>query len=361
MFKISNNLATALLTVMHFSVDGLCALLIFSSLYSSDYYNTLNVFLIYNTLAFIFQIPIGFLIDKFNRPRLFLALSLLFLALAYLFFSNFILSAVLLGLCNSFFHISGGKQVINNTNNDISHLGIFVATGATGLVLGQRFFSLTLFIIFIVLLAISAAIVFLSKNNANSAHNNLTNETILNKKDAKLTFVLLFLTVFVVFIRAFIGKINVFNFTTTNLTFLLIAISTTLGKAVGGILAKRLNINLITIISMLASTLLLTLATQSLYAFLLGLFLFNFSMPITLYFAGELLKKYQATAFGILAGTLFIGYLFGMLNFSSSLKLMLIAILGVISMLLILVVNKKITQNNYALKNSTLKRVNNND
>ena len=345
MFKISNNLATALFTVMHFAVDGLCALLIFSTLYSSDYYNTLGVFLIYNTFAFIFQIPIGFLIDKFNRPRLFLAVSLLFLVFAYLFYRHALLSALLLGTCNSFFHISGGKQVIDSTNNDISHLGVFVATGATGLVLGQRFFSLTLFITFIILLAISAIIIFLSKNNTSFSHNNLTNEPILNKKHAKLTFFLLLLTILVVFIRAFIGKINVINFSTTNHTFLLIAISTTLGKAVGGILAKKLNLNLITIISMLASTLLLTLATQSLYAFLVGVFLFNFSMPITLYFAGVLLKKYQATAFGILAGTLFLGYLVGMLNFSNNLKLFLIAILGVISMLLILLVNKKLNQN----------------
>ena len=62
-----------LFSVMHLVTDGLCAYLVFSKLYTDDYLQTAILFFAYNILAFVTQAPVGILIDKYNKPKIFLA------------------------------------------------------------------------------------------------------------------------------------------------------------------------------------------------------------------------------------------------------------------------------------------------
>ena len=131
-----------LLSVMHFVTDGLCAYMIFTRLYPDNPAESFYVFAGYNILAFVTQSPVGMLVDRYNKPKLLLSVSIALMILGYIFGKIWFLSVICIGLGNSLFHVAGGKLVSDKSGNDISHLGIFVSTGAIGLALGQKFASL---------------------------------------------------------------------------------------------------------------------------------------------------------------------------------------------------------------------------
>ncbi|MCM1131415.1 MAG: hypothetical protein NC310_04550 [Roseburia sp.] len=154
---------TFIYTLLHFVVDGICASLIFSKLYNGEYRTCLIVFLVYNFLAFLSQPFVGILMDKYYKPKVFLCISVLMLVLGYAFSFQFLISSICLGIGNSFFHVCGGKDVTMKTKNDIISLGVFVSTGAFGLMLGQRCHSDALLISFYSALFIGAVLLNLSK------------------------------------------------------------------------------------------------------------------------------------------------------------------------------------------------------
>ena len=323
---------TFLYTILHFVVDGICAAIVFSKLYTEEYTTCLIVFLLYNFLAFLSQPFVGALMDRFYKPKLFLGVAGIFLSLGFLFHFQFVISSICLGIGNSFFHICGGKDVIRKTKNDIISLGIFVSTGAIGLMLGQRYYSDALLISFYSIFFIGSLMLFLSK-----AEEEYQVQPIAAPK-IKYRTLLLCLVVFVVAIRSFVGKIVVLDFEVTTWVFVGMAVSQALGKMIGGIAAKHLGARTTIIISMAIAILYLCIWNNSPYTICAGIFFFNFSMPITLYYANQLLKGKEGLAFGLLAAALIPGYLLGMLEYTPLFAQISIAVLCFISVVLIIIV-----------------------
>lgn len=330
------SITVALFTVLHFLVDGICALVIFQSLYNDDYNRCLIVFICYNFLAFLTQPLVGLLIDKNNYPRLFLVISVILLFIGVMFRAYFLPSAIFLGLGNSFFHISGGKFVTEKTNNNIVPLGFFVSTGAIGLMLGQKYYSNTLLLIFGVLIIIFTTLVLITKEKENTLAPFEEVKTNINLK----YFITLFALCLVVMIRSFVGKICIYDFKTSSVIFVLISVAIALGKALGGVLAKYLGVTKSIIISMVISLVTLVFFNDNIYLTLLGLVAFNTTMPITLWYMNKLLNKKLGFAFGILAACLIPGYLLGMLFNDILIRQILIASLSVLSIVLIFVIKK---------------------
>ena len=76
--------------------------------------------------------------------------------------------------------------------------------------------------------------------------------------------------------------------------------------------------------------------------FILGIFSFNFSMPITLYFANILLKGSEGFAFGTLAAALIPGYFIAMsFTYSVAVRICTVA-LCILSMVVMIIVSKRI-------------------
>lgn len=325
-----------LFSVMHLVTDGLCAYLVFSKLYTDDYLQTAILFFAYNILAFVTQAPVGILIDKYNKPKIFLAISIGFMVLGYVLSDLWYLSVIFIGISNSLFHVAGGRYITDKSGNDISHLGIFVSTGAIGLVLGQRYLSFTLMpYIFFTLLIVCGLIVIFSEDSETKTYS----ESFDNKK---LEIFALFAIVAVVVIRSFVGKVVSPDFTLSGHLFLVVAIATALGKAMGGVLSKLFGVRLITYISMIAAALCLTLGAGNIYVFVLGVFAFNFSMPITLCYANIMLRGHEGFAFGTLAASLTPGYFFAMI-FDYSLPMrIIVAIMCLVSMFTIIIISKRI-------------------
>lgn len=333
--KLRIGCGVVLFTLLHFLVDGICSLVIFSALYNNDYNRCLVIFLVYNFLAFLTQPLVGLLIDKYNYPRLFLIIAVGFIMIGIILKAWYLPSSILLGIGNSFFHISGGKYVTEKTNNNIALLGLFVSTGAIGLVLGQRYYTNLLLIIFSVLTNIIMFILIFSEEKEE-----LKSFTITKYPLGIKYFIILFALIVTVMIRSFVGKICIIDFKTSNLIFLLIGIMTAGGKALGGVMSKYLGITKTIIISMVISFITLVFFNDNLYLTLLGIIAFNTTMPITLWYMNKMLNKKLGFAFGILAACLIPGYLLGMLFSDILIREILIGSLSVLSIVLIFVIKK---------------------
>lgn len=126
-----------LLTILHLLVDGCCgAVLAAYALQEPNLEPIVYYFSLYTVLAFGLQGPVGWLLDKaHDKLKQGLALGTGLLVLGAVPQFNIALQAVLLGLGNCLFHVSGGSYVLR-TYKGYSQLGLFVASGAIGLGLG---------------------------------------------------------------------------------------------------------------------------------------------------------------------------------------------------------------------------------
>ena len=325
-----------LLSLMHFATDGLCAYLIFAKLYPDNPAVAFIIFIGYNVLAFVTQSPVGIFIDKYNKPKIFLGVSIIMVLLGYALSSFWVFAVLMIGMGNSFFHVAGGKYITDKSGNDISHLGIFVSTGAVGLVLGQRYLSFVAlpYLFFAILFLCTPLVIFSEDSNTI-----LYPEEYENKDSA--THVML-MVMAVVLARSFVGKAVSADFTLSAHIFLIIALATALGKAVGGVCAKLFGVRLTTYVSMAVAAICLTLGTGNPYTFILGIFAFNFTMPITLYYANILQKGKEGFAFGTLAAALAPGYFLAMSFTYTTFTRILCAILCIFSMAVIIFISRRI-------------------
>ena len=333
-WKPSAKLTTILYTILHFCVDGLCSFVIFASLYKEGSNLNTYIFLAYNMLAFVTQPLVGLLQERIKCEKITLGIAAGLLVLGVIFKFVPVISPIFLGIGNSFFHISGGKHVIEKTNNNIIYLGIFVSTGAIGLILGQIYHTTILLWVFLGLLVVLSIILIMSRMDKLETTNNVE-----IKKPHLLILVFL---VIVVFVRAFIGKGSPINFALTNTMLVFIYIATAIGKALGGVVAKVFGINKTMIVSLVLATIFLVIGDQNPYLYFIGISLFNFTMPITLYLMGEAWPHHQAIGFGLLAAVLFPGYLLGLLYFNLILIKILIIILNLLSIALIIYCNMRL-------------------
>jgi len=120
----------SLYSVMHFIVDFACAFLIFRNIAgTSDGYLCV---LLYNFCAFALQMPLGILADKWNRNYLFAIIGCLVVGMAYGLWQVPVAAAVIIGIGNGMFHIGGGFDVLNISEDKSGALGVFVSPGAFG-------------------------------------------------------------------------------------------------------------------------------------------------------------------------------------------------------------------------------------
>lgn len=333
--KLNNRVGTVLFSILHFCVDGLCALLVFIKLYPYNVELSIYTFLAYNILAFVFQPLVGIIADKWLGYKEMLGISLILIILAYLVSDSTIISPILLGLGNAFFHISGGKYVITRTKNDIFSLGVFVSTGAMGLFLGTNYYSIILLVILIIIVIITSTYIFLSKEECL-----IIDKTINHPKKSEL--LILVLIILVVLIRSFIGKVVPIRFEKTPLILFIISLSIVLGKMLGGLSVKIIGVKLTIIFSMIISTICLAFGNSNYILYIIGLFFFNFTMPITLYYMNILLKGREGLSFGILAGALYPGYMLGLIAYSQLFISIMVIVLSIFSLVVVLIAEKRI-------------------
>lgn len=299
---------TSLLSVVHAIVDMSCAALFFSVLKGDGLWLGM---VLYNACAFLFQLPMGVIADKLNRNMLFAAVGCALVALGFGLRSVPILAMVVAGLGNGAFHVGGGIEVLNGSETKAGPLGVFVSPGAIGLYFGRIFSAQMLslpWLLPVILFLSGGAILLLGTPEFKEGSHNAP----LSFETPKGGLRLLALLFFVVVLRSFMGTTAAFS--TGDLLAglpavwagLIPVLCLALGKAAGGFAADRLKPIPTAIASLGLCALLLFFPLGPVLA-LVAQFLFNMSMPLTLFQSARLWKGAKGGAFGLLTAALFMG------------------------------------------------------
>lgn len=310
------------LSLMHLLCDFICGFKVVGILGHQYIEYSLYIFIIYNSLAFLFQPIIGLLIDKYFWGKSIIIFSIILLLLGILI-NNWLISIIFLGIGNQIFHVIGGKICSNIDNSKASHLGVFVSLGAIGLALGSNFYQLPIIVYIALLLYILSSLLVILNIKKYEKVNMKMEQKPINKIVLGTS-----LMVVVVFIRSFLGKIIHFDFEMTLTLIVLFPCFGALGKLIGGFIRDKFGSLLTVIVSMAGCMIILIFFAGSIVLMLLGMLLINISMPISLYELNRLNQDNEGFNFGLLAAVLFPGVFLGIIYPYSRISYIIVVIIS---------------------------------
>jgi len=308
----TRHVMAAIYSVAHFAVDFGCAFLVLGSLTGSaaslNVSNMAVLLLIYNFFAFAMQMPTGLIADRLNRNCLVAACGCFFAAIAFFFTSVPFASAIIAGLGNALFHVGGGIDVLNISVKNSRWLGMFVSPGAFGVYFGTvlgKSHAVSPVIVVAPLLGFAVIIPFLHYifNRSFMSGNERLSFSGFSKNLAA-PLICLFL---VVCLRSYAGLVMRFPWKSGIWAALLVC-GVVFGKAAGGFLCDRLGAAAASCLSLGLSAFLFLFPNNAILG-IAAVFLFNMTMPITLWAVAKLLPGAKGFSFGLLTFALFLGFL----------------------------------------------------
>ena len=287
----------------HLVVDAACAFLLLGVLELNDF--LILSLLLYNATAFVLQAPFGYLIDKILNPKLATIIGIVLIAVSFFFWNVLFAALIIVSIGNALFHVGGGSLVLSLKNKKATFSGLFVAPGGIGLALGTllsvlpinvdfMLFPITLFILGLMLCFVKTP-----EFNRTSEKEGISNYRIL----------IIILIMLPIAIRSLIGLSLEFPWKENQSLFLILAAALALGKVSGGILADRYGLIKVGVGGLLISTPLLAFFPTIPALGILGAFLFNFTMPVTLIAILNVMPQNKGLSFGLTTVALFIGAL----------------------------------------------------
>jgi FSR family fosmidomycin resistance protein-like MFS transporter len=293
----------------HFLVDAVCIGVLFS-IWQQQVFSLATVtylFLTYNLLAFGLQIIIGFLVDYLKAPRLSALLGLIITGVAAVIFQPLPVTAVVCaGLGNALFHIGGGVISLSLTPRKAAAPGIFVAPGALGVLAGTLLGKNGSFIAwpFLAAIAVAGFLIFIIPQPAIYQ----SQPEPAQKPKFKAEYII-YLILFVVAIRSLVGFAIIFPWKTDINLLVILTLAVALGKGLGGFLADKFGWMPVAVGSLVLSIPLLTMGASVPALGIMGMFLFNITMPVTLTMVSNLLPGKPGMAFGLTCAALLLGTL----------------------------------------------------
>lgn len=284
----------------HFWVDFSCALLMFSRLSGTGEWALCA--LLYNFCAFALQMPIGLLADRQGRSGALAALGCALVTAGWGLAPLPVAAAVTAGLGNACFHVGGGVKVLRDGGDRAAPLGIFVSPGAFGIYFGAllgRRDGFPSWAAAVGLLLFALALLLPERRTGETAA-----PAWAPPPDRNAVFVLI-CCFLVVVLRSYLGMVLAFPWKTGGWA-LALTCALVLGKAAGGFLGDRLGMVRAAALSLGLAAVLFCLSGSP-WAGTAAVFLFNMTMPITLWAAARLLPP--GFAFGTLTFALFLGFL----------------------------------------------------
>lgn len=262
-------------------------------------------FLLYNLIAFGFQMVIGYIADLKQRYVPLIIVGFMLPMVALQMGETFLLAVIVTALGNAMYHVGGGVVSVNMFEGKAAPAGVFVAPGALGVFLGG--FLLTIehnSILYIsiatVLLLITLFVLFVNHKEE------------YEYKQVKEEFIYIILLVFaIVFLRGYIGLNLQLPWKSDYSLAFVLTLGVFIGKFAGGFLGDRFGYKKIGLIGLLASLPFLLFGFEIPLLGMIGALLFNFTMAITLFLIIDSLGNFKGFAFGITTFALFISYLPG--------------------------------------------------
>ncbi|MCI9336981.1 MAG: MFS transporter [Lachnospiraceae bacterium] len=311
---------TAVYGILHLLVDGMCALAMFGRFLPRG--NRPFSILIYNFCAFALQMPLGVALDMLWREKggrrqdfsfLFAAAGV-FCTIAGVF-----AHPAVLGIGNALFHVGGGVGTIREDVLGARRgkgLGVFVAPGALGLYLGTLagkggFWQPWAMVAggLMVLLCAWPGYCLTRKNGAREEYALYWGgkKEPPGEKDMRSVMLCCFL---VVILRSYVGMAVRFPWKSGIPAGLLAVLAIVGGKTAGGFAAARYGFVRAVAVSLGLSAVCF-LFSAAMPAGLWALFLYNMTMPVTLYWMVCCMPQMPGFAFGFLTFALFLGFVPG--------------------------------------------------
>jgi FSR family fosmidomycin resistance protein-like MFS transporter len=223
--------------------------------------------------------------------------------LSFLFWNEPVIAITLAGTGNALFHVSGGILVLSLKRRKATYAGFFVAPGGIGLAVGSYLaishVNMADDIIPILLVIMSIILYFVY--NPDYRYKEATNTKV---SYAFLPIVLILLPIAV---RSLIGLSIAFPWKSNPDLYLYLILSIALGKIFGGILADKFGLLKTGLAGLIISAPLLAFYSAQPVLGILGAFIFNFTMPVTLVLVLNIIPQHRGFSFGLTTAALFIG------------------------------------------------------
>lgn len=294
----------------HFIVDFICAIFILGKLPYIAKTNSefITSVIIYNFFAFAFQVPLGYILDKFKNYKYIAIIGLCLIGLCYLTnFNNIFILATLVGIGNALFHLEGGVNIFSLSDRKAFLNGLFVAPGALGIFLGTIFHNeLIVTYLPIIVIIISISLLFLVQKQEIDKALEENKKGNFNNFSIALIVILIGISIIV---RSIGGSAIIYTWKSGFALGFIYTISIVIGKAFGGLLADKFGLLKVALSSLTCSAICLILGYNVHIFAYIGILLFNIPMSITLTILENTLAKKIACAVGLNTMFLFIGYL----------------------------------------------------
>jgi len=291
-------------TISHFSIDLVCFYFLTGTFAHSIGYSKLAIgFLSYNTVAFGTQMFIGYAADKASFEHWKIAVSGCVITAMGLSAASFVPWPALL-VCaagNALFHVGGGINSLVYSGGRMARSGIFVSSGAVGVVLGvlAAGANISPFLLIAILLLCGALIYLFCRKEKDCriwAHPNT--DCYLFSITGNIRAVI-FLCLISIVIRSFTGMNLSISWKTNTFLTVLPGLCAFGGKFAGGLLADRFGARTVGTTSLIISIPLLCCFSGNIVLCSAGLFMFNITMPLTLWGVASRLPNQPGLAFGL--------------------------------------------------------------
>lgn len=295
LLRIRNNALLILCTLLHFSVDGVCAAVLAKyAVHEPDFRNIIYYFGVYNIIAFGGQWLAGLFLDK-HRKFLMPSLAIVPVLLAGGFMSNagILFQAVIIALGNCIFHVAAGILILERYGG-FSEPGIFVSSGAVGLGLGLHRITGAFAFEILCVVGTVLTLLYVLKYSAAALTDEDNDDANSLGKNAAYLLTGAFLLLLCVTLRGFGGNSRIPKYV------MLMPCIFMFGKSAGGILCDAIGFRKTILIIFLMSFAALQLS--GLPRIITLTFAFNMTMPLTLRLLHWYFPSYPGLTFGIAAG-----------------------------------------------------------
>ena len=284
---------------VHFIAEVLCFFFL-QSIVGDSFILWLAPF-VYDILAFIPQILIGAISDRFVKIPFGMIGILLMVVGLCLFGLNGALPAmlvvVIMALGSACIHVDGAEVTLRYGKGKIAPAAIYVAGGSFGVVIGKTLAgSIQIWPLLILALTAIPVIVFAGRYRRQTADIDVPCRQFDYSSKT-------------VAVRSYIGYGIPTAWNKTALQMVLLFSFMGIGKALGGILTDKIGIRKTAYISMLGALPFLVLGNDNMLVSLIGIMFFSMTMAITLAISVSAFPKTPGFAFGITTVGLALGVL----------------------------------------------------
>lgn len=211
---------------------------------------------------------------------------------------------------NALFHVGGGIDVLNAGKERAKLLGVFVAPGAFGIYFGTIFGKeeeLSAIVVAIVLFLIALLILFLAYLEGKDFRSENVPVSFIGVQSSGIILSIACL-ILVVCLRSYTGMSAILPWKGNGNWGIALVCGVVFGKMFGGLICDYIGAKRASVLSLGLAAFFYLFAFHPILG-TLAVFLFNMTMPITLWGITRILKGAKGFAFGLLTFALYIGFL----------------------------------------------------